>query len=143
LHNCSNFFSGLKNLVKFSADNNRLKTIAPNAFAGASALETVSLASNRLTLRSGEHALQYGDVVLQSPFSSLFKLRELDLRDNSIADVFTDWRIVLIANLKRLDLSGNNITELTVRASLFASDRYGNKHILISFTVICVASIWA
>lgn len=110
-------FSGLTRLKSIRITNNRLKLIASDAFNDAGGLETIYLSNNSLTLRLDgvempDKVSTYEEFELQSPFSSLLQLRELDLSSNSITSIFSDWRFVLL-NLKKLNLAWNRIGELT------------------------------
>ncbi|XP_063836066.1 protein toll-like [Ostrinia nubilalis] len=107
-------FSGLIRLTSVTANNNGMKHIAADAFQGSTSLQYLSLNDNQLTLKpkTGSNT-DYYNIEEQSPFKTLFNLKELLLQGNNITEIFSDWRWALVSHLKRLDLSRNNISDLT------------------------------
>ncbi|CAH2987995.1 unnamed protein product [Chilo suppressalis] len=108
----SRLFSGLTRLSTLSADRNHMKVIAPDSFQGAVNLQELSLMDNELTLTTDEDEDLYSEPPY-SPFASLLQLRVVRLRDNRVRRVHDDWRLLLAARLRLLDLSRNAYTELT------------------------------
>ncbi|XP_060646680.1 protein toll [Drosophila nasuta] len=104
----SKLFTRLANLTELYLSNNHLKTIRRNAFVGNPMLQQLHLANNRIDLQE-YMALTYGDV--GSPFNSLQSLQTLNLRNNSLMVIFSDWKYTM-NELRELDLSYNNLTIL-------------------------------
>ncbi|EDV90633.1 protein toll [Drosophila grimshawi] len=106
----SKLFSKLMNLKTLRMNDNRLLTIRPQAFAGNTLLRQLNLANNRINLH--EYLTVHGvDMDLGSPFAHLRNLTTLNLRNNSLMVIFSDWKYAM-RELQEIDLSYNNFTWL-------------------------------
>lgn len=100
---------GLTQLESLNLEHNRLQYIAAQAFVHVPGLKQVTLSHNHLSLSGTQTAI--GEV--QSVLNACLKLEELYIRNNSITTIFWDW-VFTLPNLRRLDLSHNLISSLTV-----------------------------
>ncbi|KAH8381502.1 hypothetical protein KR093_006866, partial [Drosophila rubida] len=107
----SNLFSKLANLTMLQLSHNHLKTIHRDAFAGTPMLLQLHLANNRIDLQDYMAARYGGEGNVGSPFNRLQSLTTLNLRNNSLMLIFSDWKYTM-RDLRELDLSYNNITLL-------------------------------
>ncbi|XP_075149015.1 toll like receptor [Haematobia irritans] len=111
----SSLFSSLKKLERLDASNNKLVTINSQAFVNTQNIEFINLENNRLSLSEPYGQMLEGDIEayqLGSPFRNAMKLKQLNLKNNSIMFIYQDWKFHLL-NLEELDLSYNNITTLS------------------------------
>ncbi|KAH8312348.1 hypothetical protein KR044_010333, partial [Drosophila immigrans] len=107
----SNLFTKMGNLTMLQLSDNHLKTIRRDAFVGNPMLLQLHLANNRIDLQD-YMAASYGiDGDVGSPFSPLQNLTTLNLRNNSVMIIFSDWKYTML-ELRELDLSYNNFTYL-------------------------------
>lgn len=115
-------FSYLEMLVVLNMDNNNLVTISPEAFGHNPQLAYINMENNEIDLRESFYGiLEEGDQIeISSPFQNLPKLRVLNLRNNSIRHIFTDWRMTKL-ELEILDLSYNKISVITENDLLYLS----------------------
>ena len=107
---------GLPVLLELSLQDNHLVSI--DGLERLPKLQKLRLARNRLTLKGNQPDRLFGP---RSPMWKNLELRELDLSDNSVEEIFADWHVSLTA-LKRLDLSGNALTQLTYGDLNFSQD---------------------
>lgn len=118
------------NLEVLQLDSNNLVSISFNAFRDTANLKFLNLANNEIdfidtlnttSLGTSPDSMD-GDFAISttSPFQFLFKLRELNLRNNSIMYLYKDWRTHLL-ELRKLDLSYNNIHVFSDRDLRFLS----------------------
>lgn len=106
-----NLVSGLDDLEELYLDNNNLHTIHMDAFAGTS-MRVLHLQNNCLDFQNlGESSW---DVERASPFQNLYKLKVLNMRNNSMKLFLTDWHTSNSA-LSELDLSNNHIEMIDFR----------------------------
>ncbi|XP_054085788.1 protein toll-like [Zeugodacus cucurbitae] len=110
----SELFKPLAQLELLHLENNNLVSISFNAFCDTANLKYLNLANNQIDLVDTLEATSLDSlddeitIGTTSPFRFLFKLRELNLRNNSIMYLHKDWRTQLL-ELRKLDLSYNNI----------------------------------
>lgn len=94
-------------------EENQLMTISDQSFTSLGQLKIAKFSKNRLTLQSD--FLQYQDEYgTKSPFYYCIELKELYLANNSISEIFSDWKLSNL-QLRKLDLRYNNISFITVR----------------------------
>ncbi|EDW67652.2 protein toll [Drosophila virilis] len=106
----SKLFSKLVNLKTLRMNDNQLVNIRPQAFASNVLLRQLNMANNRINLH--EYLTVHGvDVDLGSPFAPLRNLTTLNLRNNSLMVIFSDWKYAM-RELQEIDLSYNNFTWL-------------------------------
>lgn len=94
----------LKPLTKLKIldlDNNMIESIDPRALMGLQSVHTIRLQNNRLTLNGN----------MGSPFQTLGQLRELNLSNNSLTEMFEDYTLTA---LKSLNLSKNKFSSLSI-----------------------------
>ncbi|XP_055851908.1 protein toll [Episyrphus balteatus] len=117
-------FNSLENLEFLYMDNNNLLTISSKAFGHTRKLSYINMENNQIHLRESFFGLlEEGDQIeISSPFQDLPELRTLNLRNNSIRHIFTDWRMNNL-KLENLDLSHNNINMITDNDLLYLSRR--------------------
>ncbi|KAK6628561.1 hypothetical protein RUM43_002376 [Polyplax serrata] len=149
-HLPDHIFKSLGKLKYLRMGNNRLQNITRNLFYGLIKLEVLDLEYNELSyldsdalghLQQLKHArfshnmlsfldedgrpqggFSYKDTFgNKSPFRHCVHLEYLYLANNSITEIFSDWRIVLV-KLRVLDLSLNKIQYLIVQDVQFISD---------------------
>lgn len=90
-------------------NDNRIATIHEQTFVRNYALRELNMANNQISL--AEYMVHGIGFELNSPFASLMNLTKLNLRNNSLMIMFTDWRLTM-RQLQYLDLSYNNLTIL-------------------------------
>lgn len=111
-------FQGLNELESLDLEHNRLNYLDSEAFGPLQQLKHARLSHNFLSFVNEEGYLQgglsYTDMIgNQSPFRHCFNLENLYLANNSIGQIFDDWRLNLL-KLKVLDVGYNRIQHLTV-----------------------------
>ncbi|ALC46724.1 Tl [Drosophila busckii] len=106
----SKLFAKLTNLQSLRMNNNQLKMIRPQAFVANTLLRQLNLANNRIDLHEYLTGNQLSADV-GSPFAPLHNLTTLNLRNNSLMIVFSDWKYAL-RQLQEIDLSYNNFSRL-------------------------------
>lgn len=116
-------FSGLKNLKNLNMANNKLQLIDYNAFSRTNNLVSINLANNLLSFSLPTFDDSYGSY---SPFKNLPMVKYLNLANNSLINIFADWRLSLLT-LKNLDLSHNRIKDVSI---------HGNLHFLSNNIVV-------
>lgn len=118
-------FDSLHNLKELKLTRNKLK-LSYNTFYGLNKLEILILGSNQLkhidrSMFSSLANLHVLDVsnneLIDVPTQDLVGLKVLQLKNNNISFLKDDWRISKI-NLRELDLSYNQFTELTVSLNI-------------------------
>ncbi|KAL0274505.1 UNVERIFIED_CONTAM: hypothetical protein PYX00_002607 [Menopon gallinae] len=130
-------FYGAYNLVSLEMERNELSHIDPESFSHLNHLEKARFSDNLLSfLPDGNDTgpeINY-DVLFgnTSPFRNCISLQELYLANNSITEIFSDWRFNL--NLRELDLSYNKIENLTTADVQFLGENIvvDLRHNLIS-----------
>lgn len=111
----SELFNPLVNLELLLLDNNNLLTINIYAFRDTANLKFLDLENNQIDLAEAHAAIleptaySNSEFDANSPFQFLYKLQQLNLRNNSIMYIFNDWKTQLL-ELQKLDISYNNIT---------------------------------
>ncbi|TDG50516.1 hypothetical protein AWZ03_003105 [Drosophila navojoa] len=106
----SKLFSKLVNLKTLRMNDNQLVSIQPQAFASNVLLRQLNMANNRINFH--EYMSVRGvDAELSSPFAHLRNLTSLNLRNNSLMVIFSDWKYAM-RELQEIDLSYNNFTWL-------------------------------
>lgn len=119
------------NLKLLQLDNNNLVSISFDAFRDTANLQFLNLANNEIDFADPLDTTSLDTTSLESldedfaidttsPFRFLFKLRELNLRNNSIMYLHKDWRTQLL-ELRKLDVSYNNIHMFSDRDLRFLS----------------------
>lgn len=111
-------FQGLNELESLDLEHNLLNYLDSEAFGPLEQLKHAQLSHNLLSFINEEGypqgGLSYTDIIgNQSPFRHCTKLEYLYLANNSIGDIFDDWRINLL-KIRTLDLSYNKIQRLVV-----------------------------
>ncbi|XP_034487894.1 protein toll [Drosophila innubila] len=103
-------FSKLSNLKNLQINDNQLIHIRSKAFIGNPSLRQLNLANNRIDL---QEYMTNSEAVrdIGSPFSPLKNLTKLNLRNNSLMLVFSDWKYAM-PELQEIDLSYNNLAWL-------------------------------
>lgn len=99
-------------------EHNRLNYLDSEAFGPLQQLKHARLSHNLLSFVNEEGypqgGLSYTDTIAnQSPFKHCFNLEYLYLANNSIGQIFDDWKLILL-KMKVLDISYNRIQHLTV-----------------------------
>ncbi|KAH8258172.1 hypothetical protein KR038_007238 [Drosophila bunnanda] len=115
----SDIFSRLGHLETLTMSWNRIRTIDPNAFVGATELRHLHLEHNDINLQQ-PILKAFLEVTGNSPFSPLTELETLNLRNNSVLFIYSDWKF-LLTQLRVLDLSYNNISSLSYEDLQFLS----------------------
>lgn len=87
-------------------------SISGQSFTSLQKLKIAKFSKNQLTLQSTflEYQDEYGT---KSPFHQCSELKELYLANNSISEIFSDWKLSSL-QLRKLDLRYNNISSITV-----------------------------
>ncbi|XP_029404496.2 protein toll-like [Bactrocera dorsalis] len=140
----SELFKPLVNLELLQLDSNNLVSISFDAFRDTANLRFLNLANNEIDFADPLDTTSLDTTSLDSldedfafdttsPFRFLFKLRELNLRNNSIMYLHKDWRTQLL-ELRKLDLSYNNINLFSDRDLRFLSKHV--KHVNLSHNLI-------
>ncbi|KAL7728775.1 hypothetical protein ACLKA6_004138 [Drosophila palustris] len=103
-------FSKLGNLKTLRVNDNQLVTIRSQAFIGNPLLRQLNMANNLINL---QEYMVSDDITTEagSPFSPLRNLTTLNLRNNSVMNIFIDWKYAM-PELVEIDLSYNNLTRL-------------------------------
>lgn len=115
-------FHGLHSVQEIHLDNNHLKTIHHLAFTTTTKIRNLQLQNNHLSfVDEDEDGTRSLDLQIGSPFQFLEELQTLNLRNNEIIMILSDW-IMINTNLKELDLSYNNISSLTFQGLQFFSE---------------------
>lgn len=127
-------FQGLNELESLDLEHNQLNYLDSEAFGPLEQLKHARLSHNLLSFKNEENypqgGLPYTDIIgNQSPFRHCFKLEYLYLANNSIKDIFDDWRINLL-QIRVLDLSHNKIQHLIVSINLLNTEHefYGQEY---------------
>lgn len=108
-------------LTELYLNDNNLHHISMNAFSSLTSLEIIDLQNNHLTLKY-EFKIESIEIETISPFNSLISLKKLNLRNNSIRDIFPDWTTSLL-ELRLLDLSYNKIKMISTENLQFLSTK--------------------
>ncbi|KAL7023404.1 hypothetical protein ACKWTF_012594 [Chironomus riparius] len=109
-------FQPLTKLRELQINNNYLVSFQPKVFQGILSVRVINLANNRLTFENvivsidDHNNTEYSVYPVGSRFQRLENLENLNLRNNSIRTIFEDFTLT---NLKKLDLSYNNISILS------------------------------
>ena len=93
----------MTNLNKLMITDNNIIKIEQKAFIKCTMLEIIELQNNMIDLREGQ-------LFPSSPFQGLKQLKEINLGNNSITEVFEDFTL---ESLLLLNLSSNNISSLS------------------------------
>ncbi|XP_070492281.1 protein toll-like [Chironomus tepperi] len=119
-------FQPLRKLTELHINNNFIVSLHANVFQNIESVRVINLENNRLTFENvfasiDVHNESYTETyVVASRFQKLQNLEDLNLKNNSIKTIFEDFTLT---NLKRLDLSYNNITILSKTDLQFTSKR--------------------
>lgn len=116
-------FQGLNELKLLDLEYNDLSYLDSNALGHLEQLKHARFSHNKLSFLDDEGHQQggfhYKDTFgNKSPFRHCINLEYLYLANNSITEIFSDWRIVLV-KLRVLDLSLNRIQYLLVSTRAF------------------------
>lgn len=106
-------FSGALSLEELHLQNNALRTISVSTFPKGCSLKYINLANNRLSFSHDEQ--QVGQLSVfgsTSVLQNCGKLEKIDLSNNSISEIFLDWRLNLL-HLRLLNLSHNALEMVT------------------------------
>lgn len=109
----------MRNLKELYLDNNRLNWIHRYSFGGIMNVEIIDMHNNYLSFVELDQA--YEEMGRGSPFQQVNELKELNLRNNSIVSILSDWTNLGL-KLEKLDLSYNNITHLMFSDLHFLAD---------------------
>ncbi|GAB1860996.1 Protein toll [Camponotus japonicus] len=112
-------FDGLYALEELNIEENQLMSISGQSFTSLKYLKIAKFSKNHLTLQSTflEYKDEYGT---KSPFHQCIELKELYLANNSISEIFSDWKFSDL-QLRKLDLRYNNISFITSEDLQFLS----------------------
>lgn len=102
-------FQKLQQLTEINLNNNQLTSLEQGIFTNLYSLKFIDLSNNRISFGVQVENLS-GEIQVGSRFAGLNNLEHLNLRNNSITEIFEDFTL---SNLKELDLSYNNITKLS------------------------------
>lgn len=105
-----NVFQGIGALKSLYLQDNQIEVIQSGAMEYLGELTTINLARNRLKFDEG--LVNPYDGWRQSPLQYNLKLESIDLSQNLIADLYSDWS--LMKSLTRLNLSNNQLTSLAI-----------------------------
>lgn len=120
-------FSELNKLEYLDLRYNKLVHFKPNTFNGLTNLQTLNMSDNQLTFEDLEETAGLDDFGPRSPLNNCKNLQDLQLANNSIKEVFSDWRLVM-GSLRKLNLAHNKITRLEVSpATVIQYGKFINK----------------
>lgn len=112
----------MKDLRELLLNGNQLRTIGDHAFLSTENVYNLQLADNQLTFVTDDEEFSMLDARGNSPFHSLRELRTLNLRNNSLISMLSDWSM-FNSKLELLDLSYNNIRSFGINdLQVFAAD---------------------
>lgn len=94
-------------------EENQLMSISDQSFTSLRQLKVAKFSKNRLTLQSSTFFDYQDEYGIKSPFHDCIELKELYLANNSISEIFSDWKLSNL-QLRKLDLRYNNISYITV-----------------------------
>lgn len=118
----AHIFASLEKLKVLFLNNNNLHTIDRSSFGGLTSLTNLYMQNNFLSFNEINILLQEQELVTEgSPFQYLQSLSVLNLRNNSISRIFSDWNVNTL-KLTELDLSYNRISMLSHHNVNFLSD---------------------
>lgn len=120
------FFRYSTNLEHLDLSENRIQTLAADAFANLSCLEELDLSGNVLILKD----LAGYVTRTKQPFDDLESLRNLHLQDNQInllPPVFNNLNNLKFLNLSRNEIKGWNEPLFTANTSLYILDLSNNN----------------
>ena len=100
-------FQGIGALKSLLLEDNKIEVIQPAAMRNLEELTTIKLSRNCLKFDEG---LTFFDGWKQSPLQHNLKLEKIELSQNQIADLYSDWS--LMKSLTYLNLAHNKITSL-------------------------------
>lgn len=110
---------GLQHLLELDLSRNDLHKIEPHSFPDNSPLTFLDLSHNKLTDLSASEV--YNGFGRASVFETLGQMEELNLSNNSISEIYSDWMLHML-DLKKLNLSYNNITQISINEMQFLSN---------------------
>ena len=130
--------------------NNFLRHVDINTFQSTPNLKVINLANNKLSFLDNEGYLEggprhhdaFGDY---SPLRHCLKLEKINLSNNSITDIFADWRLNML-RLSILNLSHNALQSLIFQSVVFIpsqSREIDVRHNKISVIDLRGAESWA
>lgn len=130
--------------------NNFLRHIDINTFQSTPNLKVINLANNKLSFLDNEGYLEGGprhhdDFGDYSPLRHCLKLEKINLSNNSITDIFADWRLNML-RLNILNLSHNALQSLIFQSVVFIpsqSREIDVRHNKISVIDLRGAESWA
>lgn len=112
----------MKDLRELLLSGNQLRTIGDHTFRTNENLYNLQLANNRLSFVTDDEEFSMVDARGNSPFHYLRELRTLNLHNNSLISMLTDWSM-FNSKLELLDLSYNNIRSFGINdLQIFAAD---------------------
>ncbi|XP_047097312.1 protein toll-like [Schistocerca piceifrons] len=110
---------GLQHLLELDLSRNELREIKPQSFPDAARLASLDLSHNKLRdLSASKVNIGFGK---SSVFNTLIHLEELNLSNNFVSEIYSDWMLSML-NLKKLNLSYNNVTQISVNEMQFLSN---------------------
>lgn len=121
----SGFFQAQVNLKNLYIKNNLLKTLSTRTFDFTVSIQVLDLSNNQLMF---EGASLFANDVRQSPLQRLKRLEHLNLRNNSLEHIHSDFYLIM-TSLKVLDLSHNNISNV-----MYTDLRFPDNGIKVDFS---------
>jgi protein toll len=105
----NDILQSLERLEELDLSNNEISIVESGGFQGVPKLRVVRFNNNKLKFGGAPNDF-FGSY---SPLHLCINLEELWLANNSLTEVFADWRLSML-KLRTLDLSYNNFTYVSV-----------------------------